>query len=405
MSDLPVVSIFGAEGLSLLSKEGLPFETRDMDCRCYPDDKKLAEVMAKDRPTVLVSVGRQEDFPALSRLTGEAKKSWLHFNDLSNRYEVGNRAFDRFLEMAMGGREGWKVSVFTPTYKTGNRIRRPYGSLLGQTFQDWEWVVMDDSDDDGATFRELSALAEREPRMRVYKESKHSGRIGTVKRSACGLCRGDVLVELDHDDELTPDALEWIVKAFERFPEAGFVYTDCSEAYESGAPVTYGPGWGMGYGSYREEVHGGIKYQVINAPNVNPKTIRHIVAAPNHIRAWRRSFYESVGGHADLLHVADDYELMVRTFLRTRMVHVPKMCYVQYRNDQGNTSLGVRNRDIQRLVRYISMGYDRDIHNRFLKLGVDDFVWKDGEPTFYRLQTVPNPQKEQHCTLTMPIDP
>lgn len=78
------------------------------------------------------------------------------------------------------------------------------------------------------------------------------------------------------------------------------------------------------------------------------------------------------------------------------------MCYVQYRNADGNASVGAgsRNAEIQRLVRYISMYYDTAIHNRFVELGVDDFVWHQGELTFWRLLSVPNPPVEPHCTIT-----
>ena len=37
------------------------------------------------------------------------------------------------------------ISVFTPTYKTDQRIFRTYKSLKNQTYQNWEWVVVDDS--------------------------------------------------------------------------------------------------------------------------------------------------------------------------------------------------------------------------------------------------------------------
>jgi len=210
------------------------------------------------------------------------------------------------------------------------------------------------------------------------------------------------LVELDHDDELTPDALSRIVAAFEEHPDCGFVYTDFAECFEDGTPVNYPPGWGFGYGAYREREYNGVRYSVPIGPNVNPKTIRHIVAAPNHARCWRKGVYDAIGGHADLLHVADDYELMVRTFLETRMCRVPHLCYVQYRtgwDSMGNTHR-VRNRDIQRLVRYFSTWYDKAIHERFLELGVDDFVWRDGENSFMRLGSVPNQEPEQHVTIT-----
>jgi hypothetical protein len=183
-----------------------------------------------------------------------------------------------------------------------------------------------------------------------------------------------------------------------KYPEAGFVYTDFAECFEDGTPVEYGPGWGFGYGSYRDEVYGGVTYKVSCGPHINPKTIRHIVAAPNHIRSWRRSTYLEIGGHGNEIHVADDYELMVRTFLKTRMCRVKNFCYVQYRNEEGNTHR-VRNQEIQRLVRYFSQWYDERIHARFLELGVDDFVYKSGENTFWRLGSIPNPEPEQHVTI------
>ena len=293
------------------------------------------------------------------------------------------------------------ISVFTPTYQTGDKIEKPFRSLMSQTYHNFEWILFDDSSDNGKTFNRLSEVADRDGRIRLYKESKHSGRIGTVKRSACGLARGDILVELDHDDELTPKALQWVAEAFNAHPESSFLYTDFAECFEDGSPVVYGNGWGLGYGSYREETHGGIKYQVVNAPNLNDRTIRHIIAAPNHIRAWRKNFYDSIGGHSDLLHVADDYELCVRSFLSTRVTRVNKLCYIQYRNTDGsgNTSLGIRNKEIQRLVRYISIAYDRQIHDRLLELGVEDTVWKEGVPSFYRLLQVPNPRQESHCSI------
>jgi len=401
MPNLPVVCVFGVKEISLKSPDAPDFETRDLDCRCYPTDSGIFEVLSHDRPSAVISIGPIQTFQNLSRMPFMIRKMWVHFENADDINAVGHKAFYCFLNNAISDRNGPPlVSVFTPAFRSGNKIERPWRSLLGQSWLDWEWVIVDDSDDDGETFRMLSEMAKKDFRIKVFKESRPSGNIGYVKRTACGMARGKYLVELDHDDEMTRDALALVVEAFEAHPEAGFVYTDGAECAEDGAPVTYGPGWGMGYGKYKDDVIGGIKYQSIISPNINPKTIRHIVAAPNHIRAWRKSFYDDIGGHRDLLHVADDYELMVRTFLRTRMVRINKTCYIQYRNSDGNTSLGVRNRDIQRLVRYIEMSNDEAIHKRFLELGVDDFVWKEGETTFFRLQNIPNPEVEPHCTIT-----
>jgi glycosyltransferase involved in cell wall biosynthesis len=400
MSGLPIICIFGVENVELESLGPVPmFETTKMDCRCYLTDDNFYSILAKDRPNVVISFGRQTDFPNLLTAPFEIRKRWLNFDNVNDLADKGRGTFFCFLNSALEKREDFPlVTVFTPAYRTGNKIRRPFESLVAQTYKDWEWVIMDDSGDDGETFKMLSELAQKDYRVRVYRADRNSGVIGHVKRDACMLGRGDYLVELDHDDELTPLALEKVVAAYRKYPEVGFVYTDFAECFEDGTPVEYGPGWGFAYGSYRVEVHNGLKYMVSNGPNVNDRTIRHIVAAPNHIRSWRRSTYLEIGGHNNEIHVADDYELMVRTFLKTRMARIPLMLYVQYRNQEGNTHR-IRNQEIQRLVRHFSMWYDERIHKRLLELGVEDTVYKNNETTFWRLGSAPKPEKESNCTI------
>ncbi len=94
---------------------------------------------------------------------------------------------------------------------------------------------------------------------------------------------------------------------------------------------------------------------------------------------------------------------MLRTFLATRMARIPRMCYIQYLNASGNTH-AVRRKEIQRLVRYFANWYEPRIHDRFKELGVDDFVWKEGEISFNRMFNVPNPPVEPHCTITAEVE-
>ena len=154
------------------------------------------------------------------------------------------------------------VTVFTPAYKTGEKISRPFLSLKEQTYTNWEWIIVDDSDDDGKTFKMLSDLARKDHRIQVFKPWEHSGIIGRIKNWACSLGRGDILVELDHDDALTDYALDNVVRGFKQFPEAGFLYTDCAEIFEDGTNLTYRKGWAFGYGSYTDVEYRGKLYQV-----------------------------------------------------------------------------------------------------------------------------------------------
>ena len=398
---LPTICIFGLDDLRLLTPAEGNGEERRLDCRCYPSDSRLEHVLVRDRPHVIITVGDPSSFSNLKKAPFEVQKRWIHYDLLPHPERLGRDVYTSYLRYVFdrpASADNPLVTVFTPAYRTGQRILRPFQSLREQTYTNWEWIIVDDSDDRGETFRMLRNLTKKDHRIQVFKPWEHSGVIGKVKNWACSLGKGDLLVELDHDDELTDDALDCVVKGFRQFPEAGFLYTDCAEVFEDGTNHIYRPGWAFGYGSYTDAEYRNKRYKSGCAGNINAKTIRHIISCPNHIRAWRKSFYDSIGGHNKELHVADDYELMVRTFLKTRMVHVPKLCYIQY---LSNTTQSVRNKDIHRHVRSIRAHYDRMIHERLLELGCEDFIWdeKSGSSDYM----LPSPEKESHATLTVTL--
>jgi hypothetical protein len=86
---------------------------------------------------------------------------------------------------------------------------------------------------------------------------------------------------------------------------------------------------------------------------------------------------------------------MIRLFLKTRMVHIPRLGYIQYQD--GQNTQRIRNQHIQRHVRYLRWKYDCRIHERFLALGVDDYVWddKNGAADLWR----PNPSQVQVASI------
>ncbi len=394
---LPTICVFGHDDLKMVTPIQEDYEEERLDCRCYHSDSNFEQVLVQDRPHVIISIGNLSSFPNLIKAPFEIRKRWLHFDTLPDLTQLGIDVYNCYLTNIFNDQradDNPLVTVFTPAYKPGEKINRPFLSLQEQTYTNWEWIIVDDSDDDGETFKMLSNLAKKDLRIQVFKPWEHSGVIGKLKNWACSLGKGQILVELDHDDELTDYALDDVVKGFKQFPEAGFLYTDCAEIYEDGTTHTYREGWAFGYGSYTDVEYKGKQYKSGNAGNINAKTIRHIISSPNHIRAWRKSFYESIGGHNKELHVADDYEIIIRTFLKTRMIRVPKLCYIQY---ISNSAQQVRNKDIQRHVRSIRAHYDRMIHDRFLDLECEDFIWdeKNGCSDF----NIPNPKIESHAAM------
>jgi len=344
-----------------------------------------------------------QNYKELSNMNLDFRRKWIHIKRIDDN--SGELIFNCLMQSMLDPiyDKNPLISVFTPTYNTKEVLYRSYESLKNQTYNNWEWVVVDDSTDGGKTLKIAQEISKKDPRVKVYEfRDKSGGVVGESKYRAASLCSGKYLIEFDHDDLLLPDALLYTVEAFQRYPDAKFVYSDCAEIDQNHNSLTYGDDFAFGYGSYRDEEYNGKIYKAVNTQNINPKTIRHIVGVPNHLRAWDRFFYHSIGGHNRNLSIADDYELLVRTFLKTRFVRIPKMLYLQFFHS-SNTQNDSRS-DIQRRVRVISSFYNEKIKNRFEELGCTDWAY-EGNPQWPT--NTPSRFGVEECAVNyvMEIDP
>ena len=278
------------------------------------------------------------------------------------------------------------LSVFTPTYKTENRIFRTYKSLLEQSYQNWEWVVVDDSPEDHhLTWQMINHIAKLDYRVKPYRISPISGgNVGEAKHRAAMLCDGEWLFELDHDDWLISTCLEDVLDASKKHTDAGFIYTDVTEVEKDNSPRIYGyigddwyghseNGFVWGYAGHTWQEIDDKEWLVHHYPEINPKTIRFNIGMPNHCRVWNRDVYHKIRGHNRNISVADDLELIIKTFLETKFIHVKKMLYVQYNN--GDSTVDNNRVDINRRARLIRDYYDTQIKDRFEELGKEDWMW------------------------------
>jgi len=340
------------------------------------DDVDIHTILSNFKPDGILSIGPTwQDFGKMGRCNYDFRRMWIHSDriDDNSGENILNCLSKSMLEPFYNTSP--LVSVFTPMYNTKDVLLRTYESMKNQSYDNWEWVLVDDSNDGGKTYKIAKEISKNDPRVKVFEfREKSGGIVGESKYRTASLCSGKYLIELDHDDMLLPDAISLTVDAFKRYPDAKFVYSDCAEIDQNHNSLTYGDDFAFGYGSYRDEEFNGRIYKAVNTQNINPKTIRHIVGVPNHLRAWDRFFYHSIGGHNRKLSIADDYELLVRTFLHTKFVRIPKMLYLQFFHN-SNTQNDSR-KDIQRRVRIISSHYNEQIKSRFEKLGVKDWAYE-----------------------------
>jgi cellulose synthase/poly-beta-1,6-N-acetylglucosamine synthase-like glycosyltransferase len=107
------------------------------------------------------------------------------------------------------------ITIFTPTHRDGVYLLETYEALKEQTLQEWQWVIIPNN----TGIVPDTILSDTRVKVVPYDNNTPSpdGRhkIGALKRFACEQCDGDILVELDDDDLLPPNALEKILSVFE----------------------------------------------------------------------------------------------------------------------------------------------------------------------------------------------
>lgn len=355
------------------------WESSDLEVLYVNDDRDLYKHLIEFKPdSILSSFENEKDLNILWNAPFEIRKMWVNHPVIDER--AGEIAYNNAMLNMLQVNKSHLISFFTPAYNTGNKLYQTYESLKNQTYSNWEWILMNDSTDGGFTLKIANEIAKIDPRVKVYDMNpKSEGLIGEVKWRACCMSSGEILAELDHDDIVTPDCAELLMKAAEKHPEIGFFYSDCVEAREDWTSMMYSEGFACGYGKYKKESAFGKDFDVCVMPNINPKTIRHIVGVPNHIRAWRRHAYFAAGGHCRKLTIADDYELIIRTFLTTKMMRIPKLLYVQFFYNDGNemNTQDLTRKDIQRRVKTIARIYNDAIKKRFEELGKEDWAYNE----------------------------
>lgn len=252
------------------------------------------------------------------------------------------------------------ISIYTPTHNT-KYLTQLWESIKDQYFN--EWVIL-------AQDCEVPDFVDN--RVRVYNYPKLGEHwVGALKKEAVKLCTGDILLEVDHDDLLTPNAIEEVKKAFED-KEIGFVYSNTvefMEEFEKTERYNEDFGW-----KYRPFTWNGHELDECISFEPSPMTFSMIWYAPNHLRAWRREAYEKAGGYSQDMRVLDDQDLLSRTYLVTKCKHIDKPLYLyritgentflKYNDEIQNNVMRLYDKYIERLA-LVEEGLKLDLGGRF----------------------------------------
>jgi len=185
------------------------------------------------------------------------------------------------------------VSVLFPCFDAERFVGAALGSLLDQTYDKLEILAIDDASGDG-TGRILEQLAARDDRVRVLRNERNLGLIGTLNRGVAE-ARGELIARMDADDIAASERIERQVGTLLRHPELDVVGTGISI-------VGSGRGRALGPRPVRCLSPGGARFTALFA---TPAVHATILARAPVMRA------HPYGTSPDSLH-AEDYEMFAR---------------------------------------------------------------------------------------------
>lgn len=135
------------------------------------------------------------------------------------------------------------ISVIVPIYKVEDYLRRCVDSLLGQTYREFELILVDDGSPDGCGTI-CDAYAAKDPRVRVIH--KENGGLSDARNAGLEIAQGDYIAFVDSDDWVSPRYLERLTAGLEAtgsdiceceiFRTAG---ASCPEDISDSAPEIY----------------------------------------------------------------------------------------------------------------------------------------------------------------------
>jgi glycosyltransferase involved in cell wall biosynthesis len=204
-----------------------------------------------------------------------------------------------------------------PVYNVEEKwLRQCIESVIGQLYGNWELCIADDCSPSPHIKRVLEEYAALDERIKIVFRPEN-GHISAASNSALELATGEFAALLDHDDELSEDALFYVVKEINEFPATDFIYSDEDMIDENGERYT---------------------------PKFKPDFSRDFLYSVNyvtHLAVYRTSVLQKIGGFRIGLEGSQDYDLALRFIEQipeNHIRHIPRILY-HWRAIQGSIAL------------------------------------------------------------------
>lgn len=231
-----------------------------------------------------------------------------------------------------------KVSVITPFYNAGEHFEQTYNCLLNQSFEEFEWIIVNDGSTGKEEVERLTALAETDTRIRLFHQE--NGGQSKAKNYGIRQSKTEIIVFIDADDLVEDFYLEILYQALEAHPDAGWSYTDL-----------------VGFAA--------AEYVWCKTFSAGRMTFNNILV---NAAAFRKSCIEQAGGFPEVAkHYDEDWALYLRLLSAgVHPVHIPVIGFWYRKSASGMQQTVRKDENLRRESdRYIqNLAKNVDIHTK-----------------------------------------
>lgn len=210
-------------------------------------------------------------------------------------------------------------SLLIAQYNNGKYFEDCYNSIMAQTYQKWEAIIVDDCSTDDSV-QQMKTLIGDDTRFKIFINDGNKG-CGFTKRKCVDLAIGDICGFVDPDDAISETAIEEMIKMHIEFPDVGLVYSNFIFCDENMTDIN---------------IH--LQKKVENSK----EDFFNLQAEVSHYATFKSSYYKKTSGINPYLQRAVDQDLYLKLYEVGKVFYLNKAFYY-YRQHDGGISTNTNN--------------------------------------------------------------
>ncbi|MGL5820568.1 MAG: glycosyltransferase family 2 protein [Sarcina sp.] len=249
------------------------------------------------------------------------------------------------------------ITVIMPLYNKGNYVEEAIESILNQSYEDFELIVVDDKSTD-LSLKKASAFKDK--RIKIYCNNQNLG-VSATTNIAIRNSNGDIIVRMDADDVANKNRLFEIKKFFDKHEHIQVVGSNFEVFSDSEIPE--------GFYRFMDYTKNITSYEDIK----ENFTVMPIISQPT--MAYRKKIFEGELLNYDSQYkTAEDYEQLGRMLCNKIKIEKIEKKLLRYRYinnslSNGNTELGIKN------SLEIKLKYILDFHKDEIEFKKNIYIW------------------------------